>query len=218
VRAIRRSPGASFVAITSLALGIGATTAIFSVVNSVLLQPLPFADPDRLVQVYGRQWREDRGGVADPIASGVASPELESYEQSHTFEGLAGYSLTTRLLEGPAGPERLTAVQADLDLFSVLGVPPIAGRTFRPDDPREVVVISARLWEQRFNRDPSLPGQVIRLDGRSVTVLGVMPEAFQFPYGAGSLMPGVLTESRTDLWVPMAPLRGAASEGCVAGG
>jgi putative ABC transport system permease protein len=211
-RTLRRTPEFTIVAVSSLALATGATTAIFSIVNSVLLQPLPFADPDRLVQVYGRAWREDRGGSPDPLNGPVAPAELDEYaRQSTSFDGFAAYSLTTRHLEGPAGPERLTAVQAELGFFALLGVDAAVGRTFRVDDPQEVAVISTRLWLSRFARDPSLPGRTVTLDGRTFTVLGVMPENFQFPYSAGSLLPGALPETRTDLWIPLEPLRTPSS-------
>jgi putative ABC transport system permease protein len=211
-RTLRRMPGFTLVAVSSLALATGATTAIFSVVNSVLLKPLPFADPDRLVQVYGRAWREDRGGSPDPLSGPVAPGELDEYaRQSTSFDGFAAYSLTTRHLDGPAGPERLTAVQADLGFFALLGVDAVVGRTFLIDDPQEVAVVSARLWESRFNKDPSLPGRTVTLDGRTFTVLGVMPESFQFPYSAGSLLSGALPETRTDLWIPLEPLRTSSS-------
>ena len=208
VRALFGNPTFAVTAVLTLALATGATTAIFSIVNSVLLRPLPFADPDRLVQVYGRTWRDDRGAAGDPLTGPVGSLELEEFGRlNRSFDALVGYALGTRHLQGPAGSERLTAVAADLGLFSALGVEAIVGRPFRSDDPPDVAVISAGLWRRRFNGDPSLPGRTITLDGRAYTILGVMPEVFQFPYGAASMMPGALPESRTDLWVPLEPLR-----------
>ena len=205
VRTLLRTPGFTIVAIASLALATGATTAIFSIVNSVLLRPLPFANPDRLAQVYGRNWAQDRG-APDPITGPVSSREILAYQTaSTTIEGFAGYAKTTKLLRGSSGQERLTAVQADLNLFSVLGAEPLLGRTFRSDDALDVAVISSRLWREHFNSDPSLPGRVVSLDDHPMTVLGVMPDAFQFPYAAASLMPGALVESRTDVWVPLEP-------------
>ena len=137
----------------------------------------------------------------------VGTIELAQFAaQSTTFEAFAAYDLGTRHLDGTDGPERLTAVSADREFFSVLGVEPAAGRTFRPDDPQDVVVISGRLWQRRFNNDPSIVGQKVTLDGRPYTVIGVMPERFQFPYNSASLMNGALPESRTDVWVPAPPL------------
>lgn len=211
VRTLRKSPGFAATTILTLALATGATTAIFSIVHSVLLRPLPFQDPDRLVQLFGRVWGDDHGGAPDPLTGPVASPELEEFDrQASSFDGFAGYEVTTRHLSGPAGPERLTAVAADLDFFSVLGVDAIAGRTFDARDPLDVAVISAGLWERRFNRQAPPAGSTMTLDGRPFTLLGVMPEGFQFPYGAGSLLPGALREGRTDVWVPLPPLRASS--------
>ncbi|HXW04797.1 MAG TPA: ABC transporter permease [Vicinamibacterales bacterium] len=210
-RMLRRTPGVACIAVVSLALATGATTAIFSVVNGVLLQPLPFMEPDRLVQVFGRSWREDRGGQPDSLDGPVGSAELEQFAlQAGSFEGFAGYAVTTVHLGGADGPERLTAVAADLSLFEVLGVPAVAGRTFRTGDPPDVAVIGARLWRERFGGTTAISGQSVRLDGRSFTILGVVPERFQFPYRAASLLPGALPEGRTDVWVPLPPLRLAA--------
>ncbi len=207
LRSLRRAPGFTVVAVASLALATGATTVIFSIVNSVLLRPLPFADPDRLVQVYGRNWGEDRG-TPDEITGPVGSRELLAYmTTSTTLDGVAAYAKTTRLLRGTSGQERLTAVQADPNLFSVLGADAVLGRTFHAGDSVDVAVISSRLWRERFNGDPSLPGRSVSLDDRPVTILGVMPDAFQFPYAAASLLPGAFAEARTDVWVAQEPLR-----------
>ncbi len=173
--------GFATTAILTLALATGATTAIFSVVNGVLLRPLSFDHPNRLVEVYGRNWSEDRG-----------APDAIS------------------LLQSPSGLEWLNAAVVDVGLLSLLGAEAIAGRTFRADDPLDAVVISAALWERRFARDPSVPGKVVNLDGRPLTIVGVMPDSFQFPYRAGSLIQGTQPESRTDVWLPIAPL-GAGS-------
>ncbi len=209
-RTLLKNRGFAATAVLTLALATGATTAIFSVVNSVLLRPLPFAEPDRLVQVYGRNWSQDRGDrTPDPMTAGVRSPELYAYEtQSASFEQFAGYFTTIKHLDGPI-PERLTAVVADLEFFSMLGVDAAVGRAFRAGDPLDVAVISTRLWDRRFNRDPQLPGRTIVLDGKPHVILGILPDAFQFPYGAASIVPGALPESRTDIWIPSAPLRTA---------
>src|SRR5688572_780999 len=207
-RTLRRSPGFTTTVVLTLVLATGATTGIFSVVNGVLLRPLPFAAPDRLVQIYGRTMASDLGLAApDPIEGPVGTIELAEFDaQSTTFEGFAAYDLGTRHLDGQGGPERLTAVSADREFFSLLGVEPVVGRTFRPDDPIDVVVISRRLWQRRFNNDASVVGQTVTLDGQPFTLIGVMPERFQFPYNAASLMDGALPESRTDVWVPAPPL------------
>ena len=208
VRTLRKSPGFTATVVLTLALATGATTSIFSVVNGVLLRPLPFTDPDRLVQIYGRNFGSDVGlAKTDPVDGPVGTIELAQYAaQSTTFTGFAAYDLGTRHLDGPDGAERLTAISADRTFFSLLGVAPVAGRTFRTDDPLDVVVISGRLWQRRFNRDPALVGRRVTLDDRPSTVIGVMPDGFQFPYNAASLLDGALPESRTDVWVPAPPL------------
>ncbi len=208
VRTLRKSPGFTAATILTLALATGATTAIFSIVQGVVLRPLPFDDPDRLVQVFGRIWAEDHDGIPDPLTGAVGPPELEQFEtQSTTFDGFAGYEVTTRHLSGPSGPERLTAVMSDRTLFSVLRARAIEGRAFDVSDPLDVVVISESLWERRFGRKRLDPNTTIALDGRPHTLLGVMPAGFQFPYRAASLMAGALPEARTDVWVPMPSLR-----------
>jgi predicted permease len=208
-RSFRRSPGVTVVAVASLALATGATTAIFSVVYSVLLRPLPFADPGRLVQVAEIH---QVGG-----AGSVAFGDLQEFRaQSVSFERFSGYELTTRLLETAEGSERVTAVISDREFFPLLGVAPLAGHTFAASDPSSVVVLSAGLWDRRFNREPSAIGRVVALSGnrwdpvqrrsvierREFTVIGVMPEGFQFPYGASAGFPGALPEFRTDIWIP----------------
>jgi predicted permease len=207
-RTLRKNPGYTATVLLTLVLATGATTSIFSVVNGVLLRPLPFPDPDGLVQIYGRTWVSDEGlSVPDPVEGPVGTLELAQFAaQGTTFEAFAAYDLGTRHLDGRDGPERLTAISADREFFAVLGVQPIAGRTFRPDDPMDVVVISGRLWQRRFDSDPSVVGQKATLDGQPYTVIGVMPERFQFPYNAASMADGALAESRTDVWIPAPPL------------
>jgi putative ABC transport system permease protein len=197
VRTLVKNPSFTFVAVLSLALATGATTAIFSVINSVLLRPLPFAQPDQVVQITGTLIQRD---------------DLEALRrQSNSFESFAEYSPGTRNLRTASGVERLTAVVADRDLFAVLGTAPIAGRTFRHED-ESVVVVSERLWRSRLSGDPSAIGTAVALDDRTFTVVGVMPEAFQFPYGAASILSSAETESRVDVWIAeYRPLRSRLS-------
>jgi predicted permease len=208
-RTLVRAPGFSIVTIVSLALATGATTAIFSIVNGVLLKPLPFEAPDRLVRVRVMQ----RVGGAGP----VAWTDLQEFRrQSAAFERFSSYELSTRLLETTAGSERVTVVVSDRELFPVLGVEPIVGRTFTDQDPLSVAVLSEALWTRQFDRDPGIVGRTIALSGnrwdpvarrsiiqrREVSIVGVMPERFQYPYGAASGFPGAMPESRTELWMP----------------
>jgi putative ABC transport system permease protein len=208
VRTLRKTPAFTLAVVATLALTTGATAAIFSVLNSVLLRPLPFPHADRLVEVT------QTGQVGGPGA--VMAGDLQEFRrQSATFELFTTHFLTTKHLERPAGPVRLSAVLTDLDFFRVLGVAPLVGRTFDRESGPRVVVLSARMWTEQFNRDSSIVGGVITLTGQmfdaalqrsvidrsSFTVLGVMPERFQFPYGAASTLTAALPESRSDLWV-----------------
>jgi putative ABC transport system permease protein len=185
LRTLRRSPGFALTAVCTLALGIGANTAIFSVISGVLLRPLPFSDPGRLVQLNQTDARNGTGPVT--------YSHLEDWRTRATsFEGMVAYGNISKNLQGVEEPERLAAVWAERGLFRLLGVQPIVGRTFREDDPANVAVISARLWWRRFDGDPSCIGRKIMLDGEPYTVIGVMSDDFQFPYRV----------SRSDLWIP----------------
>jgi putative ABC transport system permease protein len=185
LRALRNNPGFTAIALVTLALGIGANTAIFSVVSAVLLRPLPFPQASGLVQI---------NETNPPFGVGAVSyPDLEDYrKQSHSFEAVITYIPTIKNLQGIVEPERIAAVAAERGLFGMLGVNPIAGRTFREDDPPNVVVIGAGFWKRHYAADPALIGRKISLDGESYTVIGVMPGQFQFPYRA----------TYTELWIP----------------
>ena len=180
--------------------------------NGVVLRPLPFGAPERLVQVYGRIWTEDRGGPPDELRGPVHPLDLEAFvTASERFSGFSAYWITTQHVESPSGTQQFTAAAVDANLFTTLDVQPALGRTFSASDPLNVVVISRRLWREHFGADPSLPGRAVSLSGQPFTIVGVMPDAFQFPYSAASLLPGALPESRTDLWIPLEPLRAAGT-------
>jgi putative ABC transport system permease protein len=190
-RGFRNRPAFTLLVIATLALAIGANTAIFSVVSGVLLRPLPFADPDRLVQLS-----ESAGSVSYPNL-------LDWRAQNASFESIVAYENHSKNLQDNGDPERIAAVGADRGLFQTLGVQPIAGRTFRPDDPPHVAVIGAGLWKRRYASDRALIGKNIMLDGQAFTVIGVMPRDFQFPYQT----------AHTELWVPLEPLRSPRPRG-----
>ena len=195
--------------IATLALGIGANAAIFSVVNAVIFRPLPFAEPKRLVQMHG----------SSPLRSqGDAVSNLEEYRsQSKSFDALVGYEVSARYMRSPAGTERLMAVQVEPDFFPMLGIRPLLGRTFGPDDSRLVAVVSEGFW-QRFGGGQSVLGRALVLDDQTFTIVGVMPASFQFPYSAASLLQGVAAQARTDLWIPFSqPLRPRGRIGNVTG-
>jgi len=208
IRMWLRHPVFAGAAVLTLALATGATTAIYSVLDAAVLRPLPFAEPDRLVQLFGRNWREQRG-VPDPLTGPVNYTELDAYRaETSTVERFAGYTTGVRHLAiGSASPARLNSVNADVELFAVLKAEPLLGRTFRPGDALEVAVISERVWRERFGADRSLPGKPISLEGRAFTVVGVMPERFQFPY-RGTVVSAALPEPRTDVWIPLEQRRG----------
>ena len=201
-RTLIRSPGFAAVAILSLALATGATTAIFSVVNGVLLRPLPFREPDRLVQIFGSDWRQDRGVAADTMSAPIGAEEFDAYRQSPHLAAITGYGVSTAHLTGSGAVERVTSVETDPSFFDVLGVPAQLGRFFTPADGPDVAVVSAGWWARQFGSDPRIPGRVVTLNRRSITILGVMPESFQFPYGAASVLPTAVPEVRTDVWLP----------------
>jgi putative ABC transport system permease protein len=180
-RMLLKAPSVSIVATIALALGIGANTAIFSVVNAVLLRPLPFANPEQLMQV----WESDSTFA---LARGTASyPNFADWrDQNHVFERLASYHSNDFIMTGRGESTRLQGAVVNADLFPLLGATPVVGRTFLPneDNPGEsgrVVLLGQQLFQQRFNSDPNIVGQAVTLDGRSYTVVGVMPHEFQFP-------------------------------------
>jgi len=175
LRMLRRSPGFTFVAILTLALGIGATTSIFSVLNGVLLRPLPYHQPERLVWFL-----ETQAGLT---GAPFSAPEFLDYQaQSHMFAQIAAVRNIGFNWTGQGDPERLRGSVVSSNYFSVLGVAPLLGRTFLPDDglagaPR-VAVLSHGLWQRRFGVESSVLGKSITLNEQTVTVVGVMPKEF----------------------------------------
>src|ERR687895_617252 len=164
VRMLLKSPSVSIVAIIALALGIGANTAIFSVVNAVLLRPLPFPNPDTLVQIF--ETDPQRGYVS---GSHSYPNFFDLREQSTVFEHIASYYSSNFIMTGRGEPVRLEGAVATADLFPLLGIAPLHGRTFVPDEDKasttgRVVILSQQLFQRRFNSDPSILNQPITLD------------------------------------------------------
>jgi|SRR5579859_1666708 len=199
LRTLRKNHGFILTVICTLALGIGANTAIFSLISGVLLRPLPFVDSDRLVQL-------NEVDLQNGIRA-VSYPDLEAWRrQSSSFDGMIAYQNVSKDLQIADNPERIATLRAEPGLFRVLGVQAMIGRTFRDDDQPDVVVLSAGLWNRHFNSDPSCVGRKITLDGQPYTVIGVMPERFHFPY-RGSFTDRFLS---VELWIPWAvPLQWA---------
>ncbi|HVS24241.1 MAG TPA: ABC transporter permease, partial [Gammaproteobacteria bacterium] len=180
------------IAVLTLALGLGANTAIFSLVSAVLLKPLPFAEPERLVLLWENFTAVNGPDRVQPAAATV----VQWKARSRSFDGIAMMLSQTNNLTGEGEPERLMGVRTDTNLFEVLGLRPILGRTFLPDDEgagaTPVVVISETLWTRRFGADPGLIGRTIAIDGLARTVIGVVPADFRYP------------NTETSFWVPAA--------------
>ena len=203
LRQLSKSPGFTAVAVLTLALGIGANTAIFSVVSSVLLRPLPFKEPDRVVLVWERNVK--KGYEMNHV--GVAT-FLDWKAQNNSFESMAAFGMDDALsLTGDHEPERVTAVPVSANLFEVLGVNPILGRTFRVEEETpgrdQVIILGHGLWQRRFGSDPNLVGKTILLDGRSYLVVGIMPPGFVFP-GMTGVLYGFFFSKPADVWIPLA--------------
>ncbi len=176
VRLLRRSPGFAAIALITLALGIGANTAIFSVLNAVLLRPLPYADPDRLVMIGER----GPGGSAGNVGY---TTFLDWRDRSHAFEEIAVIRSWIPTLITNGEPERISGLRVSSNFFRMLGVTPMVGRDFTAaeDTPDlwRVVIVSDGLWRRRFGADPSVVGRVITMNDLQYTIVGVMPPAFE---------------------------------------
>jgi putative ABC transport system permease protein len=181
LRMLVKSPSLSIVATIALALGIGANTAIFSVVNAVLLRPLPFPNSDALVALF--ETDQQRGSVR---GSHSYPNFFDLRSQNTVFERVAAYHTSDFIMTGRGEPARLQGAVVTADLFPLLGVSPILGRTFlldedKPSSTGRVVVLSEQLFQKRFNADPAILNQAITLEGVNFTVIGVMPASFEFP-------------------------------------
>src|ERR1700677_1902445 len=195
IRLLLKSPGFTATAVLMLALGIGATTAVFSVVEGVLLRPLPFPRSEDLVQISDVvQGAEEEGEV------GVTAPDIQAYTRdTQSFESLGGYQQTKYELSGMGEPVQVNASRLTGGVFPALEVAPLLGRFFtqQEDDQKEqVAVLSYSLWQKRLQGDRRVLGTKILLDRKPYVVIGVMPRNFEFP-----LVPGQL--NRAELWVPM---------------
>jgi putative ABC transport system permease protein len=194
VRMLRKSPGFAAVAILSLALGIGANSAIFSVVYATLLKPLPYPESDRLVYVYETFQRHGGQGTGS-----TSTPNLEDWRAGNTvLEAIGGWSSASFNLTGEDEPVVVAGHRVEPGVFSALQVAPLLGRFLSESDNEEghdrVAVLSHGLWQRRFQADSGIVGKTISLNGQQFTVIGVMPPSFQFP-----------PRTRSDLWAPLIP-------------
>jgi len=194
IRMLLKSPSISIVATIALALGIGANTAIFSVVNAVLLRPLPFPDSESLMAVFesDTQRGQTRGTYSFPNY-------FDLRDQNTVFEKIACYHSSDFILTNSGDPARVQGSVVSSNLFSTLNVPPMLGRTFadnedKPTEAGRVVVLSQDLFQSRFNSNPAILNQPITLDGKNYTIIGVMPRSFQFP----------VQNEPVDLWTTIA--------------
>jgi putative ABC transport system permease protein len=187
LRLVRRDPGLTTVVVLTLALGIGATTAMFTVVNGVLFEPLPYPAPERLMTVYGASTMHEHQRV-----SLSAADFLDWRARNHIFEPVAAYANALLNYTGPEGPEQIGGLSVTADFFAALGVAPALGRTFLPAEDRPgtelVAVVSDAFWRRHLHADPNRIGQPIGFSGRSYVLVGVMPPSFRFglPQEAGA--------------------------------
>jgi putative ABC transport system permease protein len=194
-RMLLKNPGITFVVILALALGIGANTAIFSVVDTVLLRPLPYPEADRLV------FLNETSKAMEEIS--VSYPNFSDWRnQNQVFEKLGVYNRASYNLTGSGEAERIVTGQVSADLLAALRANPLLGRLFTNDEDKPggtpVVILSYPLWQRRFGGQPAILNQQLTLNSKSYTVIGIMPESFQFP-------------SRAEMWVPVGQLSGDAT-------
>jgi hypothetical protein len=196
-RMLLKQPGFTLIAFITLALGIGATTVIFSAINSVLLRALPYEDPDKLVMV----WSTQESGSQTPVSP---ADMADWRKQNKVFEDIGGYSPQSYNLIGSGEPERLQGALVSSGLLTALRIKPIHGRTFSEDEEKiganPVVIVGEKLWLRRFNSDPQLVGRTIILCGNNYTVIGILPMSLDLlriaaPTGAAL--------DDTELWTPL---------------
>jgi predicted permease len=193
LRTLRKSPGFAAAAVGILALGIGANTALFSIVDAVLLRPLPFPEPERIMRL-----QETPPPPAESLRAASPADYFDWRVQSHSFAALAAYRGGSLTWTGGQEPEALTAATVMGDFFSVLAIQPVLGRVFAPGEEEpghdDVVILSQRLWQSRFGSDPRILGRGLLLDGRRHTVVGVMP----------ALRVAAWYPATVQVWVPLA--------------
>jgi putative ABC transport system permease protein len=201
IRSLLKHPGFTAIAVITLALGIGANTAMFSVINAVLLRPLPYRDPARLVTI----WEEspERGMYQMPVSLANLRDWID---QNQSFEQISAYTFTNLNLTGTGEPARLGTVRSSANLFPLVGATPVIGRSFLPEEDKEganhVVILGHALWQSRFASDPGIVGKSLTLNNQSYTVVGVMASNSQFPVGFGYM--GKVLNDPIDLYVPLA--------------
>ena len=201
IRNLLKHPGFTAIAVITLALGIGANTAMFSVINAVLLRPLPYRDPARLVTIWEQSPERDMYQLPVSLAN-----MRDWIDQNQSFEQISAYTFTNLNLTGTGEPARLGTVRASANLFPLVGAIPTIGRSFLPEEDKEganhVVILGHALWQSRFGSDPGIVGKPLTLNNQSYTVVGVMASNSQFPVGFGYM--GKVLNDPIDLYVPLA--------------
>src|SRR5216117_1069897 len=203
LRQLLKQPGFTLIAVVTVALAIGATTAVLSLVNGLLVRPLPYREPQQLVLLLQHFKSQNLERIP------VSPPEFKDYEtRARSFENLGAFGYTNFNLAGEDRPERIAGATVTAGVLPLLGVSPIKGRFFEPEECTlgrdDVVIISARLWQHRFNSDPQIIGTKLLLNGKSFTVVGVMPASFDFPLQLFNLGNGGQFGGRADIWKPLA--------------
>src|SRR6266513_2351613 len=202
VRQLFKTPAFTAIAVVTLALGIGASSAVFGLINALLVRSLPYHDPSKLVLL----WEQFPAQGLERIP--VSVPEYIDFEKGlRSFTQIAAFNYSTLHLSIGNVPERISGAVVSPALFPMLGIGPIAGRTFAQEEQEEghddLIVISERLWKRRFSSDPSLVGKTLLLNGRNYVVIGIMPAKFEFPIPLFNLQGGKFAES-VDIWKPVA--------------
>jgi len=201
-RSLLKHPGFTAIAVITLALGIGANTAMFSVINAVLLRPLPYQQPERLVTIWEESPQRDMYQIPVSFAN-----LTEWREQTQTFDQISAYTFTNLNLTGAGEPARLSTIRASANLFPLIGAAPMLGRQFLSEEDKDggnrVVILGHAVWQNRFGSEQGIIGKSITLNNQSHTIVGVMPPSFQFPVGFG--YQGKVVNESIDVYVPLAP-------------
>src|SRR5205809_3846338 len=203
LRQLLKQPAFTAIAVVTIALAIGATTAVLSLVNGLLVRPLPYREPQQLILLLQHFKSQNLERIP------VSPPEFKDYEtRGRSFEKLGAFGYTDFNLAGEDRPERIAGATVTAGVLPLLGVSPIEGRFFQPEECTlgrdDVVIISARLWQRRFNSDPRIIGTKVLLNGKNFTVMGVMPAGFDFPLQLFNLGSGGQFGGRAEIWKPLA--------------